>query len=426
MKIIFAMFGATRYWAADALQAAAAKVKEAVSDLAAETILAVDGVYLDDTPDADDVCVIMPMSGAVQAPIVAFAARYNRVILFAGYVSGNFDEALCRDMLQLNAAPTLMDTWAVLRREHPHVSLCVDRDALMRAIRVSRAFTHLQQSTLLLVGEIEPWVISASRDLDAYRPTGVTVKQVQASELIALFDEVTAEDALPIQKRFAGGADEIVEPTCADMATASRLAVALERLIERHNADGAAIACFNLIPQIDTTACLAVSYLNDCTRYVAACEGDVDSAVTMLMMRQLTDEKLWMANPNLQPDGTVNFTHCTAPLCVRGQECRYTLRSHHESGKGVSPQVDFPVGARVTLCRFSAAAQELTVQCGISVAGPREPSCRTQMRIQFDNYALYIETSLGCHQVMAFGDVAEDMRALWRSIVENRGAGLAK
>lgn len=30
---------------------------------------------------------------------------------------------------------------------------------------------------------------------------------------------------------------------------------------------------------------------------VASCEGDMDSAVTMLLMKGLTDTRLWMANP---------------------------------------------------------------------------------------------------------------------------------
>ena len=114
-----------------------------------------------------------------------------------------------------------------------------------------------------------------------------------------------------------------------------------------------AIACFNLL-SLGTTSCLGVSYINDCTAQMAACEGDLDSAVTMLMMKRLTDTKPWMANPGLHPKGIVNFSHCTAPLAVDGrQDCPYILRSHHESGIGVSLQVEIPGSVRLTACRVS-------------------------------------------------------------------------
>ena len=434
MKTIFVMFGATRYWEADALARAGEQVKAEVGALADDVLLVVDGVVdesaLQAKLSAYDTCVIIPMSGAVQAPLVEFAKRCGRVILFAGYVAGNFSEALCRDMLRLNAAPTLMDTWAVLKRTHPNVLLCVDRASLKDRLETAEAAKALskanvsqtaaakaaQMETILLIGDVEPWVVSASRDYSAYEQAGMRVEQVSADVLEALYIEVTAEEAAPTTQRFTENADSCNEPTAEDIEKASRLAIALERLLARHEAVGAAIACFNLIPRLGTTSCLAVSHINENTKYIAACEGDLDSAVTMRLMKRVTDKGLWMANPNLQMNGTVNFTHCTAPLSICGTECRFCLRNHHESGAGVSPQVSFPIGGRVTLCRFSAAEGKLTVQGGVSEDGAREESCRTQLRVRPDNFVQYIETALGCHQVIAFEDVCAEMRAVGHSL----------
>ena len=415
MKTIFALFGATRYWETNALAAAAAQVEAEIGALADEVVLAADGVYDASLPNQEDTCVIIPMSGAVQAPLVQFAQGFGRVILYAGYVKGNFSDALCNDMLRLNAAPTLMDTWAVLKRTHPNVTLCVDKAALEANLR-GAANVPKQESTVLLVGEVEPWVISASRDLVAYQKVGINVKQIPADELETLFNQTTLEEAAPLVRHFADRADACVEPSQEDVEVAARLALALERLIERHGADGVAIACFNLIPRLGTTSCLAVSHINENTKYIAACEGDLDSAVTMLLMKRFTSKGLWMANPNLQADHSVNFTHCTAPLSVCGEKCRFSLRNHHESGKGVSPEVSFPMGRRVTLCRFSAAEGKMTVQGGMSEEGAREESCRTQLRVRPDDFARYIETALGCHQVVAFEDIGEEMRALGRAL----------
>ena len=410
MKTIFAMFGATRYWDKKALEAAAAKIEAALPGVADEYILIPDGVFPAGLPQKTDTCIILPMSGAVQAPLVQFASGFGKVTLFAGYVEGNFDADLRRDMLRLNAAPTLMDSWAVLKRTHTAVSLCLSRDELAPAEQPAPS------SKLLLISDIEPWVVSASRDFTAYEKAGMTVHQVPSDDLEALFNAVTPKEASPLTAHFADRADALVEPNRADVETAARLAVALERLLTRENADGAAIACFNLIPRLGTTSCLAVSHINENTRFIAACEGDLDSAVTMLLMKHFTAKGLWMANPNLQADGSINFAHCTAPLSICGTACRFTLRNHHESGRGVSPEVNFPTGGRVTMCRFSAAEGKLSVQSGTTEPGAREETCRTQLRIRPDDFARYLDTALGCHQVVAFEDISAEMRALGRRL----------
>ena len=410
MKTIFAMFGATRYWEKTALEAAAAQIEMTMKGVADECILVTDGVFPAGIPQKDAACIILPMSGAVQAPLVAFASGFGKVTLFAGYVEGNFGAGLRHDMLRLNAAPTLMDSWAVLKRTHANVSLCLSRDEL------TPANPPEAMGKLLLIGGIEPWVISASRDFAAYEKAGVTVQQVPQEELAALFNAVAPADADALTARFTNNADACVEPSRTDVEAAARLGIALERLLVRENADGAAIACFNLIPQLGTTSCLAVSHINESTRFAAACEGDLDSAVTMLLMKRVTSMGVWMANPNLQADGSVNFAHCTAPLSVCGQTCRFVLRNHHESGRGVSPEVHFPTGGRVTLCRFSAAEGKLTAMGGIAEPGEREETCRTQLRVRPDDFGRYLETALGCHQVLAFEDIGAELRALGRSL----------
>lgn len=157
---------------------------------------------------------------------------------------------------------------------------------------------------------------------------------------------------------------------------------------------------------------MGVGYLNDCTAFSAACEGDTDSAVTMLIMRHLTSDKLWMANPLLMPDGSVLFSHCTAPLTVKGRLCRTVLRSHHETGVGVSPQVFLPENIRVTLCRVSAATGQMTVAGGTSVKFEEEPVCRTQLAVMPDNPDKFLDSLLGCHQVIAFEDIERKLRLL--------------
>ena len=158
--------------------------------------------------------------------------------------------------------------------------------------------------------------------------------------------------------------------------------------------------------------CLGVSYLNGETPYFAACEGDTDSAVTMLMTRALGADNPFMANPCLQADDSVNFAHCTAPLQMRGQRRDFILRNHHETGVGASPQVDYGTGDPVCMLRYSGVTNSMMIEEGISVPGRYEPNCRTQLRVRPCDFGRWSKNILGCHQVLLFGEAAADIAAL--------------
>ncbi|MEI3014280.1 MAG: hypothetical protein V8T36_05755 [Ruthenibacterium lactatiformans] len=69
-----------------------------------------------------------------------------------------------------------------------------------------------------------------------------------------------------------------------------------------------------------TTSCLGVSYVNDCTPMVAACEGGYGQRGHHADDETSNLHKIVDAQSGLQPDGTVNFSHCTAPICCMGVE----------------------------------------------------------------------------------------------------------
>ncbi len=408
-----ACFASSRYWKdRGELETVFRELVDALGLPGREARLVVDGAGLGELDGKPDALVAVPMSGAVQKDILRAAEGADSVVLYAGYVKGNAPSRGTERMLENNAAPTLMDCWAVLRKTHPRALLALDRDQLARRLKLLGARRKLAGARLLLIGDTEPWVVSVSRDPEAYRRLGVEVVRVAQEEVAGLYRSATDEEARAVFERYSRSARACVEPTEGDLRNAARMTTALLKALERHRADGLAIACFNLL-SLGTTSCVGVSYINGCTDKVAACEGDLDSAVTMLMLRQLTGTGLWMANPGLHPDGTINFSHCTAPVTADGTAgCPFTLRSHHESGIGASLQVELPSPARLTACRVSGLWGSFTVQGATGMAGPPEPCCRTQLYVRFDDMDRYLRTALGCHQVFCFEDVREDFATL--------------
>ncbi len=422
MGNVMACFASTRYWQNETeLNAAFGEIKNELNTLLTDCRLISGGT----TPDklkgqAGDALVIMPMSGAVQKDILTAAARFDTVILYAGYVSGNVGSSLAEALLKNNAAPTLMDSWAVLRKTHPRAMIALDREELTLSLRLAEAYKNMLGKKILLIGQTEPWVISVSRDFDVYAKMGITVEQVDETEVAKTYEKTTEEESRFYYEKYTEGASACIEPEDVDLKNAARMTCALLKVLEAHQADGLAIACFNLL-SLGTTSCLGVSYINDSTDKVAACEGDLDSAVTMLMLKQLTKTSVWMANPGLHPDGVINFSHCTAPIKADGKsDSSFILRNHHESGIGVSLEVQLPSDIRMTACRVSGLWGSYTAQGAMGELGLRESCCRTQLYVRFDDFERYIKTALGCHQIFCFEEVTEDFRKLaqWLGLKE--------
>ena len=362
--------------------------------------------------DGDAVCLIMPMSGSVQSSAVRTALHFKTSIFFPVYMKGGFSDEISDRLLMANSAPAIMDAFAVGKRSSDHIEMISSFEKIENRIRILQSEDYIRNARLLLIGGIEPWVVSSSRDLSIYeKKLGCSFEVMPYDELIALFERTTDAEAKPIYEHFMARVTELKKVNEADVRKASRFAYALDKLLDDKEVDGCALACFNLIPVIGTTSCLALSYINEKCEKLASCEGDVESLLTMLIARKLTKAPLWMANPNLQRDGSINFVHCTAPISINGDR-EYNLMKHHETGKGVSPEVTMPEGIEVSMLRIGNNAENFTAMKAESQEALHENSCRSQMHLMPEDPDRYLRTSLGCHQVMAFEDITEMFRTV--------------
>ena len=400
MKTIYAFYAANRYWPnEDKLEKAYLDLKSRLGDI--DSYLLHDDVLLE---EEGDTLVVVPMSGAVQAKILRDVDRFDKAILYGAYIDGNGDDETVEQMLRANAAPTLMDTWGVLHRDDNKVMLARNNMELDDELSILEAYFFIKGANVLKIGETEPWVVSNASDTDVYeKKFGVNIIKIEQTELERRYQEISNETAEKYYEYFKNHASGCEEPDDGDLWNASRMACALIGLIDEYDAKACAIACFNLL-KTKTTSCLGVSYLNTFTDCSVSCECDMDSAMTMLFMKKLTSSRLWMANPALRSDGLVNFSHCTGPTDMNG-ECPYILRNHHESGLGVSLQIEYPIDQVVTSVRISNEASAITIHKGYTVKGERLNCCRSQIYVKYDDLDHYLDTALGCHQVFAFDDI---------------------
>lgn len=300
--------------------------------------------------------------------------------------------------------------------------------AVSEAVRDVDAWRRLRQARIGVVGSPSGWLVASSPDPSVVRTTwGPHISPVSLDRLTeAIRTEAAASDRDPGDSVETGAA-EVVEPGTTDIATAELVHAAVEHIVEQHGLTGVALRCFDLVEELGTTGCVALSRLAD-SGVAAGCEGDVVSTVAMLWIKLLLDKTSWMANP-ASVDAAANslvLAHCTVP---RSMIDGYTLRSHFESGKGVAIEGALAEGA-VTLVRIGGKSMtELWLAEGeVLPAGRSDDMCRTQVELQLTGGGTVtdlLERPLGNHLVLVRGRHAARLHAWWEMMIADQPAGTA-
>lgn len=322
-----------------------------------------------------------------------------------------------------NSLPAALEALARVRQDGGrgrivHLASPDDAPALAKlseAVDDLAAWQRLRRSRIGLVGVPSDWLVASVPSVEAVRD--VWGPETVSADLGPLLEAPLAEpDARTrgLAASFAAGAAATREPDDEGLRRASSVYGALSDLMARERLDAVAVRCFDLVIDRGTSGCLALSALNDAGA-VAACEGDLASAVAMLWAKVLLGSASWMANPSHvdTANGLLRLAHCTV---ARSLVTRWELRSHFESGLGVALAGDLPPGP-VTLVRLGGRRlDELFLAEGeAGPAAPREDLCRTQVDVRLEPGTLeeLLRRPLGNHLVLLPGLHAARLRGWW-------------
>ena len=187
---------------------------------------------------------------------------------------------------------------------------------------------------------------------------------------------------------------------------------ALKRLCVKYKLDGLTIKCFDLLDDYKSTACLALSLLND-EGITAGCEGDIPSLITMHFVNALTDRPSFMANPSKisHENNTILLAHCTCPINMFSS---YKINTHFESGIGLATEGEFN-HTDVSLIKISPDLKNVTAIRGeIKSDSHLKEYCRTQALVSVEPQELdmLFLHPFGNHIIMTYGDVIDPFLAL--------------
>jgi len=300
-------------------------------------------------------------------------------------------------------------------------------DDLERALRLLRVIPMMQNTRILLFPPARGTERAQSPE-EIKKGLGADVVAVEEKA----FDEmISATDAEAVQaeaNRWTRDAKEIVEPNEKDINQAARVSVALQRLMEKERAQGLAVGtCMGWLPK--GFPCLGFARLRD-RGIPAACEGDMDSLLTMLLFQYAINRPGFQGNATFDTSRNALWTaHCTAPLKMdgpNGKEASYLLRGHSEiEGSGCVPEVQYHIGETITRAKL-INLDTILASTGKIIEVPRKAvhGCRTQIVTEVRdaakmaaNWSSVLETEDAMtllHRVVFYGEHMEDVHHLAR------------
>ncbi|MEG1684898.1 MAG: fucose isomerase [Bacteroides sp.] len=256
-----------------------------------------------------------------------------------------------------------------------------------------------------VIGFPSSWLIASGVNyLLAKRRWGVEFTDSPLDDLVKKFNQISEEEVGEQSSSFASKALACREGSPQDLLTAMRLYKAVQLTCEEKRFDAFTLSCFELINKINTTGCLTLSLMNN-QGILAGCEGDLQSIFTILMVKAITGQTSFMANPSsiIEKNNEIILSHCTIATDLTET---YIIRNHFESGCGIAIQGVLAPGD-VTIVRCGGEClDEYFVSSGVLVENTNYMNaCRTQVRVKLNNPASYfLRNPLGNHHILIKGN----------------------
>jgi hypothetical protein len=296
-----------------------------------------------------------------------------------------------------------------------------DWSALDRAVGLLRVPAWLKQTRIIAWGA--PQGTAAACDAEQVKKQlGAEVISVTNDRVHQMMKDIDPKAAeTEAEEYWISQAKEIVEPKRPEIIESARLYLAIKELMIQEKAQAVASShCMG-----DPRGCLTFSKLND-LGFVGACEGDMDSTLTMLMFAYAFRVPGFISDPviDTSKNAMVHF-HCTSATKMDGStgaRLPFVIRTQTDSKGGVALQVQHRVGQPVTCAKFVNLNTMLITSGKILETSTSPLACRTQFaqsvpdarRLFLDWGENKIQAGVMAllHRVVFYGDHVETVRDL--------------
>jgi hypothetical protein len=252
-----------------------------------------------------------------------------------------------------------------------------DWGELEKAAELLRAAAWIKKTRILAVGGPHGTPAACSAELVKKKLGAdlVTIPNERVMAAMQAIDPKAAESEA--QEYWISQAREIVEPKRQEIIDSARMFLGVKNLMIQERAQAiCSVHCMGT-----PRGCLTFSKLND-LGFVGACEGDIDSTLTMLIFAYAFRVPGFITDPVIDTakNAVVHF-HCTSATKMdgpSGKRMPFRIRNQTDSQGGVAVEVDNRVGQPVT-CAKLINLDTMLVCPGKIIETSRSPlACRTQ------------------------------------------------
>jgi len=275
------------------------------------------------------------------------------------------------------------------------------------AINTFAAIRKMKASKILVVTPRD-----MRNNIDAIQANlGCTIVLVSAEELNAAWKAADRKAAEEQARAWIRRADRVVEPRPAEIRNSAAMYLGMVSLLEKHRAPAIAVDCLELFytQKMFAYPCLGFFQLNN-DGLVGACEADLTSASTMLLLRYLTGRASYISDPVIDTaKNQIIYAHCVAPskpYGPDGPECAYEIRDHSEDRKGAAIRSLLPLHETLSTLEFVSYAKTVVFHQSRAVDNLEEDrACRTKLVAEVRDARRLMEGwDFGWHRVTVYGD----------------------
>jgi L-fucose isomerase-like protein len=316
-------------------------------------------------------------------------------------------------------APTIASKLAGLAVEPKGSSVSVEQTEHKADATADRVVKKLAGARVSVIGEHPAGFDTCEFDANDLRElTGISVDQVKLEDAFEKAKAAPAERASAHRAEAAKSLAGLDDVDQEQLDRSFRLLCALEDIVDENKADSIAVRCWpETFVDYGCAACGPMAMMNQ-AGVPSACEADVYGSVTTLMLQELVDEPVWMADlvDVDEADDTAVLWHCgLAPLSMCDPEAQAEATIHTNRKMPLLHQFPLKPG-RITLARLSQARNEKKLMiAGAEVLRAPMAFTGTSGVIRFDKAAAEVcatimEEGLEHHFSLAYGDHMDSLR----------------
>ena len=280
---------------------------------------------------------------------------------------------------------------------------------VVEAVKCFECIKKLQASVILRCGEgfggKEDSVTSAF---------GTKIEHINYEQLNDACSKADKEQVKKWADKWMNEAEKVVEPTRKTIEKSAAMYLAMKQLMDQYKARAITINCLGGFygGKITAYPCMGFFQLNN-DGYVGACESDLKSTITMLLMSYLVARPGYISDPVIDTSkNQIIYAHCVAMNKVYGPDGKanpYHIRNHSEDRKGACVRSLMPLGEMTTTIEFDADKREVIMHRAKTVENVDEDkACRTKLAAEpvgDINKLMRFWDQWGWHRVTFYGDL---------------------